>query len=126
MPIWNSKNIFSLAKVNLDLGIVDVILSTFGFWMMRDKALSSQMIKALNGIRTEVTDNGDVKIEFEESLKNATDKIDPNLYSYIWMLSLAEKFEVIKIGGANSSVQATSKNATNLKSNSFIKQQIVS
>ncbi|XP_051173838.1 uncharacterized protein LOC127289755 [Leptopilina boulardi] len=88
-------------KVNLDLGIVDVIMSTFGFWMMRDKTLLSEMIKALNGIRTEVTESGEVKIEFEESFKEATDKLDPNLYSYIWLLSLAEKFEVVKITGTS-------------------------
>ncbi|XP_043480259.1 uncharacterized protein LOC122509963 [Leptopilina heterotoma] len=108
-------------KVNLDLGIVDVILSTFGFWLMRDKTLSSEMLKALNGIRTIVTESGDVNVEFEKSMKEATDKIDSNLYSYIWLLSLAEKFEVIKVGGVASSStnnNNSSLNVSKLKSNS--------
>ncbi|XP_033215446.1 uncharacterized protein LOC117171906 [Belonocnema kinseyi] len=107
-------------KINLDLGIVDVILSTFGFWMMRDKTVITLMINALNGIRTEVTENGDVKLEFEESFKEATDKIDPNLYSYIWILSMAEKFEIIRIGNnsKNTTLQTTTvnPNPTELKS----------
>ena len=94
-------------KINLDLGIVDVILSTFGFWMMRDKSMTSLMINALNGIRTSVTETDDVKLEFEESLKEATDKLDPNLYSYVWLLSMAEKFEIIRIGNSAQSMPNT-------------------
>ena len=91
---------------------MDVILSTFGFWIMRDKSVTSRMINALNGIRNEVTETGDVKIEFDESFKEATDKIDPNLYPFMWLISMAEKYEVIKIGGKSQTKQNNLQNIT--------------
>lgn len=84
---------------------------------MKDKTLSSEMLKALNGIRTIVTESGDVNIEFEKTMKEATDKIDSNLYSYIWLLSLAEKFEVIKVGGVASSSSTNNNSSLNVVRN---------
>ena len=59
--------------------------------------MTNLMVKALNGVRTEIKDDGDVTLEFEESLKDAADQVDPLLYSSIWLLSMAEKYEVVRI-----------------------------
>ncbi|XP_011497851.1 PREDICTED: uncharacterized protein LOC105362187 [Ceratosolen solmsi marchali] len=85
-------------KVNLDLGIAEVILSSFGLQMMHDKSVALFMIEALNGIRTKTNErlDGEVQLEFEDNLKKAADRVDDLLYSYIWLLAMAEKFEFVK------------------------------
>ncbi|KAK0078169.1 hypothetical protein PV325_002889 [Microctonus aethiopoides] len=84
-------------KVNLDLGIMEIVLANFGVALMRDKSTTKLMVKALNGIRTEINNDGEVQVEFEESMKDAVDQIDPLMYSSIWLQSMAEKFEVVKM-----------------------------
>lgn len=90
---------------------MEIILSSFGTALMRDKSTANLMVKALNGIRTEVNTDGDVQVEFEESMKEAVDQFDPLLYSSIWVQSLAEKYEVIKIKDRSKSKVAEKSNA---------------
>ncbi|XP_015594450.1 uncharacterized protein LOC107267303 [Cephus cinctus] len=97
-------------KVNLDLGIMEAILTSFGIWMMREKTVSTLMVNALNGIRTEIGDKGETRLEFEETLKDAADQVDPLLYSYIWLLSMAEKYDVVKIRERSSNGQGKPRN----------------
>lgn len=92
-------------QINLDLGIIEVILSSFGIAIMRDKSTTNLMVKALNGVRTEIKGDGDVQLEFEESLKDAADQVDPMLYSSIWLLSMAEKYEVVRIRDRTKNTQ---------------------
>lgn len=79
---------------------------------MKDKSVTPLAIEALNGIRTEIREKGEVKLEFDESLKNATDQVDPLLYSYIWLLSMGEKYEVIKLRDKGRQGQDHSRNST--------------
>lgn len=59
--------------------------------------MASVMVKALNGIRTELSSDGEIQIEFEDSAKEALDQINPLLYSVVWLQSMAEKYEVVKV-----------------------------
>ncbi|XP_044585648.1 uncharacterized protein LOC123265799 [Cotesia glomerata] len=93
----NNFNDSISSKINLDLGIMEVILSNFGTTIIKDKSLTSVMVKALNGIRTELSSDGDIQIEFEDSAKEALDQINPLLYSVVWLQSMAEKYEVVKV-----------------------------
>ncbi|XP_043276507.1 uncharacterized protein [Venturia canescens] len=97
-------------KVNLDLGIIEVIMSSFGIALMRDKSMTNIMVKALNGVRTEIKGEEDVQLEFEESLKDAADQVDPLMYSSIWLLSMAEKYEVVRIRDRARNIQVRSLN----------------
>lgn len=88
---------------------MEIILSNFGVAVMKDKTTTNLMVKALNGIRTEMNNEGEVQIEFEESMKDAVDQVDPLLYSAIWLQSLAEKLEVVKIKEKTKSTEKTKK-----------------
>ncbi|XP_063979242.1 uncharacterized protein LOC135163582 isoform X2 [Diachasmimorpha longicaudata] len=83
-------------KVNLDLGIMEVIFVNLMTILMKDKGSVNLLVKALNGIRTDINPEGDVQLGFEQTMKDAVDQIDPLLYSSIWLQSTAEKFEVIR------------------------------
>lgn len=96
--------------MNLDLGLAEVIMTNFGIWIMREKSTATLMAQALNGIRTEFTENNEIQLEFDESLKNAADKVDPYLYSYIWLISMAEKYEVVKI--RNKKIRSSRENSS--------------
>lgn len=82
--------------MNLDLGIMEVIISNLITTLMKDKTSVNLLVKALNGIRTDLSPEGDIQVGFEQSMKDAVDQIDPLLYSSIWLQSTAEIFEAIR------------------------------
>lgn len=91
---------------------MEIVLANFGVALMRDKSTTKLMVKALNGIRTEINNDGEVQVEFEESMKDAVDQIDPLMYSSIWLQSMAEKFEVVKMKEKSKSTGDKSKKSS--------------
>lgn len=85
-------------------------MSSFGIALMKDKSTTNLMVKALNGVRTEIKGDDDVQLEFEETLKDASDQVDPLMYSSIWLLSMAEKYEVVRIRDRVRNIQVRSVN----------------
>lgn len=76
---------------------MEVILSNFGTTILKDNSTASIMVRALNGIRTELSSDNDIQIEFEDSTKEALEQINSLLYSSVWLQSMAEKYQVVKV-----------------------------